>query len=78
MSTPFQVKDDGILFLKRDVQDEALITQCKTLLDNWSNKIPFSPIKTLGSKTVFVSATEFATYKTTVTTQKGSKQYMSH
>jgi DnaJ-class molecular chaperone len=69
MTTPSEVKEYGVLFLKRDVQDEALIAQCKTVLDNWSNKIPFCPIKKLGSKTDFISATEFATYKTTVTTQ---------
>ena len=63
------VKGDCALFLKRKVKDDALITQCKNILDKWSNRIPFSPIKKLGSKTEFLSATELATYKTAVTTQ---------
>ncbi len=62
-------KGYGNLFLKREVQDDALIAQCKNILDNWSNRIPFSPLKKIGSKTVFLSATEFAAYKTVVTTQ---------
>lgn len=59
----------GILFLKREVQDQNLISQCKSILDNWSSRIPFSPIKKLGTKTEFLSVREYAAYKTTVTTQ---------
>ena len=69
MPPPSAVKDYGILFLKREVQDETLVAQCQTLLDHWSNSIPFSPVKQLGTKSDFVSATEFAAYRTTVTTQ---------
>ncbi len=57
------------LFLTRDVKDPQLIERCKAILDEWSGRIPFSPIKKLGSKTEFISAVEHATYKTRVTTQ---------
>lgn len=57
------------LFSKREVQDDALITECKAVLDNWSAKIPFCKIKKFSAETEFVSATEFAAFKTTVTTQ---------
>ena len=57
------------LFLKREVQENSLVEQYIVLLDNWSDKIPFSPIKKLGSKTKFVSATENAAYKTSVVSQ---------
>jgi len=69
MPPPSAVKDYGILFLKRGIEDKTLLDQCQTLLDHWSNSIPFSPVKQLGTKTDFVSATEFAAYRTTVTTQ---------
>lgn len=61
--------DSSELFLTRDVKDPLLIERCKAILDDWSDRIPFSPIKKLGSKTEFVSAVEHATYKTKVTTQ---------
>ncbi len=57
------------LFLTRDAKDQQLIELCKAILDEWSDRIPFSPIKKLGSKTEFVSAVEHATYKTEVGTQ---------
>ena len=66
------------LFLVRGVQDPALITRCQALLDAWSGGIPFSPIKKLGTKTEFVSATEIATYKTTVTSQLEKRWLEDH
>ncbi len=57
------------LFLERAVEDQPLIVRCKAALDAWSDSIPFSPIKKLGSTGVFVSARELAAYKTTVVSQ---------
>jgi hypothetical protein len=78
MSTPTDQIDCETLFLKREIQDEALISKCKTVLDHWSDQIPFSPIKKLGTKTEFLSATEYAAYKTTVTSQIEKRWLKDH
>ncbi len=67
--TDAELKDFRTLFLQRDVKDDSLIAQCKAVLDTWSGQVPFSPIKQLGGKTAFCSATEHAAYKTTVISQ---------
>ena len=66
------------LFLKRDVKDEALIAKCKSILDKWTDEIPFSPIRRFTNETRFISAAEFAAYKITVTTQIERRELKAH
>src|SRR5664280_2043415 len=70
--------DSSELFLTRGVKDPLIIERCKAILDEWSGRIPFSPIKKLGSETEFVSALEYATYKTKVTTQIEQRSLEDH
>ena len=67
-----------LLFLKRQVQEEPMIARCKSILDNWCAQVPFSPIKKLGSQEEFASATEYAAYKTTVTSQIEKRWLADH
>ena len=46
-----------------NITDESTINTCKELLNAWSIGIPFSPTKTLGNDSEFVSATLFHLYK---------------
>ena len=66
------------LYLKREAATPELISKCKQVLDQWSNTLPFCPIKNLGSVTELTSATEYATYKTVVTTQIEKRWIQDH
>lgn len=57
------------LVITRNIEDPNVVNTCKNILDEWSGKIPFSPIAKLGSDTEFIAATEYSIYKSRVTTQ---------
>lgn len=66
------------LLLTRRITDSQAIDTCKSILDEWSGNIPFSPIVKLGSDTELVSVVEHVLYKTTVTTQTEKRYSKSH
>ena len=68
-SEPLLSAESGQLYLTRAVTAEPTIKLYQSKIDAWSDKIPFSPIKQLSRETQFVSATERAAYRTTVTSQ---------
>ena len=71
-------RDPKGLFLVREIQQENNVADCQNALDAWSANIPFSPIKRFSVQTQFVSATEYAAYKTTVTSQIESRWLQEH